>query len=121
MRPPLFKNIRVIRKHLHYDWLRSTAAEAADHILQELREFSVQYGVGLFDLVSRISLMTSSIPRFRWLDREVTGIRFRNWKDSELRTGPTGRTAHFRYLADHTLDVIQNPVALLERSTVGMR
>ncbi len=35
MRRPLFKNIGVIRKHLNYDWLRSAAAEVADHLLQE--------------------------------------------------------------------------------------
>ena len=117
-RGELVEQVLVRGEELDLDGLGGVG-EVADHVLEDLGELDVEFGLGGFDALARVlhDVVDAAAAVVGEQDGEVAGVGFCNSGEAHLQAGAAGGGGDFGELVEDAVDVEKDAVGLLrERS-----
>ena len=95
--------------------------EVADHVLEDLSELDVEFGLGSFDALAGVfhDVVDGAAAMVREQDSEVAGVGFCDSGQSHLQAGAARGGGDLRKLVEDAVDVEEDAVGLLQRRACG--
>ena len=118
LRRPILEEIPVVGKQLHNDRLWRSS-QISNHVLEQLNELDVEHRLRFSDPLANLAddIVNAALPLILQLDGEVNRVGFGHREDSQLQTCAARSAFDFGGLVNDLLDVIQNTIGFLKRTT----
>src|ERR1039457_6726940 len=119
-RAELTKQGRIVYKKLDLDWLRRIG-EVANHVLQHLRKFNVEFRLGCTNLRADIvNDFVDGPAAFGFqLDSEIASVGFGHGGKAHLQAGAARGALHFRSCVKDALYMLKDAIGFGERTACG--